>query len=157
MKETDGNAKRRIALLLFAAYGFIMLMLLFVLSRDQYDLTRPYLELIRENHNCVPFYTIRSQLRCLFSGRPALVRYAIVNLGGNTLLFVPLGFFLPLCFKKLRRFRKTLLAAAAIMTAVELLQLFTLRGYADIDDLLLNLIGTAIGYAVFRLFFNRSE
>ncbi len=157
MKETDGKPENRIAILLFAVYGFVMLMLLFVLSRDQYDLTRPYWELIRENHNFVPFYTVRSQLRCLFSGRPSLVRYAIVNLGGNTLLFVPLGFFLPLCFKRLRRLYKTLLAAAAVMTAVELAQLFTLRGYADIDDLMLNLLGTAIGYALFRLFFKRTE
>jgi len=31
------------------------------------------------------------------------------------------------------------------------LQLLTLLGSCDIDDLLLNLMGTALGYGVFRL------
>jgi len=30
-------------------------------------------------------------------------------------------------------------------------QLFTLLGSADIDDLILNLVGTAIGFGIFRL------
>ena len=146
---------RRVAWIFFIIYIIVMLMLLFVLARDQYDVSRPYSELIRENHNLIPFYTLRSQIRCLFSSRRSLVRYAIVNLGGNTLLFVPLGFFLPLCFRKLRGFFKTLFTAAAIMTVVELLQLFTLRGYADIDDLILNLLGTAVGYGLFRLMYKQ--
>ena len=35
---------------------------------------------------------------------------------------------------------------AAIITAVELIQLFTLVGSCDVDDLILNVIGSAIGY-----------
>lgn len=146
---------RRIAWTFFIIYAIAMLLLLFV--RDQYDYSRPYWELIRENHNIVPFFTIRSQLRCLFSGRRGLIRYAVTNLGGNTLLFIPLGFFLPLLFKKLRGFFRTIGAAAAIMTAVELTQLFTLRGYADIDDLILNLLGAAAGYGIFKLLYKRIE
>lgn len=141
--------------ILFALYCLGMLALLFV--RDQYDVSRPYWQLIRENHNFMPFYTILGQLRCLFSGRGGLVRYAVVNLGGNTLLFVPLGFFLPWVFEKLRRFPKTLLAVAIVIALVELLQLFTLRGYADIDDFLLNTVSASVGYLLFRLLFDEGS
>ena len=37
---------------------------------------------------------------------------------------------------------------AVIMTAVELCQLFTLRGFCEIDDLMLNLLGAAMGWAI---------
>ena len=35
---------------------------------------------------------------------------------------------------------------AVIMSAVELCQLLTLRGFCEVDDLLLNLLGAAIGW-----------
>ncbi|MBP3379196.1 MAG: VanZ family protein, partial [Clostridia bacterium] len=53
--------------------------------------------------------------------------------------------------KKLRRFVPHLVTTAAIITSVELIQLFTLRGSADIDDLLLNVIGSALGYLVYLI------
>ena len=37
-----------------------------------------------------------------------------------------------------------------IMLAVEVAQLFTLRGSFDVDDLILNLLGAAIGYLIYR-------
>ena len=78
-------------------------------------------------------------------------RHAVINLGGNVGMFIPLGFFLPGVFAKLRKFWKTLLASGAIICTVELLQLFSLLGHCDIDDLILNLIGVAIGYGIFAI------
>jgi glycopeptide antibiotics resistance protein len=63
-----------------------------------------------------------------------------------------LGFFLPMVFPKLRLWWRTWLATLGIMIAVELLQLLTLRGVCDVDDLILNLAGGAIGYGIFALF-----
>jgi glycopeptide antibiotics resistance protein len=61
-------------------------------------------------------------------------------------MFVPLGFFLCALVDKYRSFWRCLGAVAVIMTTVELIQLFTLLGYFDADDLILNLTGAAIGW-----------
>ncbi len=146
------DRKRIFKYALFAAYAAVMLALLFV--RDPYDVSRPYWQLIGENHNFIPFYTIKNHVRLLFSQNRRLVWFAFKNIFGNILLFVPLGFFLPWCFPRLRRLWKTALCVLIIMAAVELLQLFTLRGYADVDDLILNSVGAAVGYGLYRLFKN---
>ena len=67
------------------------------------------------------------------------------------LLFIPLGLFPPLLHEKMGRFWKTILLAAGIVTMVELLQMLLLVGTCDIDDLLLNVLGAALGYGLYRL------
>ena len=42
------------------------------------------------------------------------------------------------------------IAGSTIITAVELTQLFTLLGSCDIDDLILNVVGAAVGYGLFK-------
>jgi len=74
-----------------------------------------------------------------------------VNLAGNVLMFVPLGYFLPRMRGAFRPFFRCMLWTAVILLGIECLQLLTLLGSCDIDDLLLNLMGTALGYGVFRL------
>ena len=148
----DGAVKKRrsaVRYISFAAYCALMLVLLF--WRSPYDETQPYWELIAHNHNAVPLATIRHQIGLFLTGRPLYVRFAVVNLVGNVVMFVPLGFMLPWVFPALRRLWKTLLTTAAVIAAVELIQLFTLRGHGDVDDLILNTVGAAIGYGVWRL------
>lgn len=144
------RAKRiRAKHIVFFIYCAIMLILLFF--RDPYDPSVPYWEQIESNHNLIPFATIRVQLRCLSSQSKALRLYGYSNFFGNIILFIPLGFLLPWVFPGLRKAWKTLLTVAVAITLVEIIQLFTLRGYADIDDLILNLSGAAIGYALYRI------
>lgn len=63
----------------------------------------------------------------------------------NVLLFVPLGFFLPVLCKRYRSFPRALLFGLCVTAGIELLQLFTFRT-TDVDDLLTNVAGTVIGY-----------
>ena len=84
-------------------------------------------------------------------------RRAHLNLGGNVAAFIPFGFFMPCLFDRQRRFRRFFLTDAAVIVCIELLQLVTLRGSCDIDDLILNLIGSALGYAVWKLFDTRKS
>lgn len=67
----------------------------------------------------------------------------------NVLLFIPFGFVCPWTFKTLRNFFACTLFGAAASTMIECLQLVTKRGYFQIDDILTNTTGMAIGCIVF--------
>ena len=68
----------------------------------------------------------------------------------NVLLFVPLGFFLPLFWKKFSAFGYTLLFGFCTSLLIELLQIFTFRA-TDINDLMTNTVGTVLGYLLARV------
>lgn len=72
---------------------------------------------------------------------------------GNLLLFVPLGLFVPLLFTGMRNFWRFAALAIIVITGVELTQKYSLTGYFDIDDILLNVIGALVGYALARFAF----
>ena len=131
---------------LFVFYAAVMLWLLFDRERGLIELD--YWEHVRQNLNLEPFHTIRLFWNAL--DQEEYRRLAIINLGGNVLMFVPLGFFLPTLWKSLRKWWKTWLAVLVIMLVIELAQLFSLRGTFDVDDLILNLLGAAVGYVVYR-------
>ena len=102
--------------------------------------------------NLEPLYMIRHFLRLIaLSDAPALIRAAAVNLAGNVALFVPLGAFLPLLWRPMRKLWLFLPAFVAVIAAVEGAQYVTALGVCDVDDLILNTIGGLIGWAVFML------
>ena len=68
----------------------------------------------------------------------------------NILLFIPFGYLLPSLFPKLRWWQVILLGLAFSLT-IELLQLITKLGYADVDDLINNTLGAAIGWLCYKL------
>ena len=68
----------------------------------------------------------------------------------NVLLFVPLGFFLPVLWKRFRSFLWTALFGLGFSLSIELLQLFTFRA-TDINDLMTNTAGTILGWCLGRL------
>ena len=138
---------QKLNIALFSVYGALMLWLLF--DRVGGIEGMPYWDQIRANLNLDPFHTIRLFLKVL--GNRAYSTTAVINLGGNVIMFIPLGFFLPRVFPALRKFRRTLLITALIITVVELAQLFTLLGSCDIDDLILNVIGATLGYILHKL------
>ena len=151
--EKNGqNAARYVLFALFAVYAIALFILLLV--RTPFDESVSYSSLIKP----VPFETIRSQLRyARYSHSGNLVRYGVKNLIGNAFLFLPMGIFLPCIFKKLRRVYKTVPIIMLAVVLVELLQLATKRGFADIDDLILNTAGAAAGYFIFWLVQNNSK
>ena len=69
------------------------------------------------------------------------IKFALINVIGNVLLFCPLGFLLPLLWEKYAKWWKVL---------IECTQLFLIRG-TDVDDVLLNSLGALIGYGAYRL------
>ena len=105
-----------------------------------------------------PFYTLRLFWNALFSGQDGGTRqHALLNLVGNLVLFIPLGFLLPWIWRWWQAFWKHILLMAGLIMAVELLQWITGLGWCDVDDLLLNLVGTSLGYCLWRLFAGRTK
>ena len=78
------------------------------------------------------------------------VQQFIVEKIPNIILFIPLGFFIPIVFKKQRKLYKTLLLSFSITFGVEFIQFFIGRS-ADIVDIITNLFGTIIGYTIYKL------
>lgn len=75
---------------------------------------------------------------------------ALQNIGGNLLGFVPIGSMLPLLFLKLNTAKKAIATVFIISFCFELTQFFTGVGYCDIDDLIQNTLGGAIGFWVYN-------
>jgi glycopeptide antibiotics resistance protein len=93
--------------------------------------------------NFVPFRTI---LLYLHDHRPL----AMVNMIGNVALFVPIGWLAPVVFRRMSWPHALILAASAGLF-VEGTQFLLQVGEFDVDDLILNALGIAIGYAGFAL------
>lgn len=74
------------------------------------------------------------------------------NIVLNILLFVPLGFLLPLGIRRCRRFWVTYLIGFAVTVLIESAQLILRRGVVEADDILNNFLGTMIGYGCYMLF-----
>ena len=70
----------------------------------------------------------------------------------NAIMFAPLGFLLPAYFERYRRWGRTLAAGFLTSLTVELIQLFTLR-VTDVDDLIMNTLGTLAGFLLAKLVF----
>ena len=137
--------------LLFAFYCLVMLWLLFIRGRhpeflQSYVESGIYWSLVRGTTNLVTFHTVAAFLENIASGDSYLIRHAVVNLAGNVVMFMPLGLFLPLLFRKLRRYLRFLLVCALAIVAVETAQVLLTVGWADVDDLILNLCGASLGF-----------
>ncbi len=68
----------------------------------------------------------------------------------NIILFVPLGFFLPLLYKKYHRIKTVALTGFLFSLAVEFVQMFG-WGSSDINDLMTNTIGACVGFLIYCL------
>jgi glycopeptide antibiotics resistance protein len=75
--------------------------------------------------------------------------YAYTNILGNILTFGPLGFLIPITFKKCRKLVKTISICFISIVGIESFQFIAMLGYFDIDDILLNTLGCFIGYCVY--------
>lgn len=69
----------------------------------------------------------------------------------NILMFMPLGFLLPLIWKNMRKGSKVFWTSFGFSFAIEFCQLFNIR-VTDIDDLIMNTIGGMFGFLIWKMF-----
>ena len=78
-------------------------------------------------------------------------REALINVIGNTAMFIPLGIVWPVCFKQLNSHGKVIAAGVGTSLLIEILQLPFYDRVSDIDDLILNSLGYLIGYGIYLM------
>ena len=137
---------------LFFLYCAIVLWLLFGRSFG-WDKGLTYEQMLLQNVNTTPLFTIKNYLRVIVQRtNDSVYIHCLINLLGNILLFMPIGFMIPKLWKKLRNYFKFFFITLLIILAIELLQLFTLLGCCDVDDVILNMTGLTAGYIIWTIF-----
>jgi len=79
--------------------------------------------------------------------------FCVHNARGNVMLFFPLGFLLPLVWRRLR-FWRVLQIAIAVSVSIEIVQYLSQawgNRTADVNDVVLNVLGAFLGLAVVSL------
>ena len=75
----------------------------------------------------------------------------LLNLIGNSTMFLPVGIVWPCVFKKLDKPWKVIAAGIGFSVCIEILQLPFYDRVTDIDDLILNSLGYLAGYGIWLL------
>ncbi|PEJ75624.1 VanZ family protein [Bacillus wiedmannii] len=118
------------------------------------------IENIRLSINIIPFASIIKDIGKIgiaYDGDVLFMIGLIVrNVGGNILLLMPLGFLAPIIWDKFKKIKNTILLGLAISISIELLQLteslFSGWGrITDIDDVVFNVIGSIVGYFIYKI------
>lgn len=99
-------------------------------------------------YNLIPFLEIKR----FWEHRSVLgSQIVFLNLFGNVIGFIPLGFLLPIVSPALKKTGVVVCLGFCISITVECLQLILRVGSCDVDDVILNTVGTLIGYIGYRI------
>ena len=90
--------------------------------------------------NCFPFVNLFDYPE---------MRDILINVIGNTAMFIPLGIVWPSVYKGLDTHWKVISAGIGVSLCIEILQLPFYDRVSDVDDLLLNSLGFIIGYLLY--------
>jgi hypothetical protein len=74
------------------------------------------------------------------------------NIFGNIILFMPYG-FLGILYSKLNLYKSLFLVFIVVINVLEFSQYYFGRGYAELDDVILNTFGMTIGYIIYKKWF----
>ena len=145
-QKKKSNRKRERLLLAFSTYCLWLLFFLLI-DNERLEMGGVLLgidtALADWKLNLIPFATVKAFWRYgSFTGM-------FLNIFGNILIAVPLGFLTPVLFRRLNDRKSTLLLYGGLFLLVETLQYFMGRS-ADIDDWLLNMLGVFLGEVLSR-------
>jgi glycopeptide antibiotics resistance protein len=89
-------------------------------------------------------------LEWLVSGEEDIRRRVVTEIAPNIMIFIPLGFFIPAVFPRMRKCVPTALTVGCVTVSIEFFQYFIGRS-SDIDDVIANVTGGIIGYCFFKI------
>lgn len=142
MNIRDTKRIRFIGKILFVLY--IVFIIYFLIFSDWYGRTGIATEY---RYNLILF----KEIKRFWKYRKQLGVFAtFTNLFGNVLIFMPFGFFMPMA-SKYQSFFSAIFYSFGLSLCVETFQLLAKVGSFDVDDLLLNTIGGAVGYILYAI------
>lgn len=140
-------------LLIFYLLGYTYFLCSFTLGSQYFyrpsgfALTNPqeFSEYLKNRTNFIPFLTIIEAFTNGYS-----YSYIVINIAGNILALMPIGFFLPILYKRQRNFWVFFITSSLIVIFTEGLQMLFLMGSCDIDDFILNVFGAVIMFSIIK-------
>lgn len=75
--------------------------------------------------------------------------YAFKNIAANILVFIPLGFFIS--NKYFKNSFETMIICICVILSIECIQLFLKIGFFDVDDIILNFLGSLFGISINKI------
>lgn len=119
---------------------YLLALIYFMFFSDFYGRTQVSEEY---HYNLQPFKEI---LRFIKYHKNIGFTRVLLNLGGNVVGFLPFGFFVPMLFRRARKWYAVLLFSMEFSVVIEVLQLVNKVGSCDVDDVILNTLGGILGY-----------
>ena len=98
-------------------------------------------------YNLAPFKEI---MRFITYYETLGMKAVVVNLAGNVIAFMPFGFFMPVVSRRSRGPVRIIFLGFGFSLMLETIQLVFKVGSFDVDDLILNTLGAAIGFFCYR-------
>ncbi len=136
-------------MLALAFVGYMILLIYFLFFSEEYGRTRHFLNY---QYNFTPFREISRFIK--YRDVVGLDAF-LINIVGNVVVFMPFGFFIPgLEKRKLGPFLNFLKITAfgfLFSLMVETIQLVSKVGCFDVDDLILNTVGVALGCVCYSI------
>ncbi len=138
--KRDSTPKKLLGLALFAAY--LIVLLYFTIFSESLGRTEANSEL---RYNLILF----TEIKRFWVYRKQLGLWAcFMNIAGNVIAFIPCGYLIPAILERRRSFADAVYIGFLVSFIIECTQLVFRVGSFDVDDLLLNTIGAAIGYII---------
>lgn len=156
--NSDINYKKESLYLIFVCY-IVGLFNLVLVPRNFWDIIwynifynfneNPFAGIFDFSYNFIP--TIYK----IIIGEYTLDSWGKAMIVGNFLMFIPMGIMLPLVFKNINK-KNIFVIAILITLLIEILQPIVGRSF-DIDDIIMNFIGSIIGYLAVTIFIKLKE
>ena len=144
MKKETKHIIRTLGAVLFILY--VLALIYFLFFSEEYG--RVAMEEREYRYNLIPFVEIRR----FWIYREQLGTFAVFsNIFGNVIGFLPFGFILPVIFRRMNSGFLICVSGFILSLTVEVIQLVTKVGCFDVDDMILNTLGAALGYGIYAV------
>ena len=137
MVSTKPKIRQIIVTGIFVAY--ILVLLYLALGSPIFGRTE-----VHRHLSIIPFISI---IDILLNGTTKAI---VINIMGNIGVFVPMGLLLPFILQK-SLFLRILCFSFITSMFIEIMQYITSSGFTDIDDVILNTIGSITGYGIYLI------
>ena len=94
-----------------------------------------------QRFNFIPFWSYMA----IINGKVDLLYENVMNIA----VFLPVGLFLGMAFKSIKLWT-VMLVSIVLSSFIEVLQFFSWKGFAELDDVIHNTFGCIIGYGLFK-------